>query len=56
MRSRGACMHRVVAIGHAPAVADLIAELRRDAHHGLDVVGACLAGGTMLHEIAGVPV
>ncbi len=56
LRSRGACMHRVVALGHAPAVADLIAELRRDAHHGLDVVGACLAGGTMLHEIAGVPV
>ena len=56
MRARGACMHRVVAIGHAPAVADLIAELRRDPYHGLDVVGACLAGGTMLHEIAGVPV
>jgi len=49
-------MHRVVAIGHAPAVADLIAELRRDPYHGLHVVGACLAGGTMLHEIAGVPV
>jgi exopolysaccharide biosynthesis polyprenyl glycosylphosphotransferase len=56
MRARGACMHRVVAIGHAPAVADLIAELRRDRYHGLDVVGACLAGGTMLHEIAGVQV
>ena len=56
MRARGACMRRVVAIGHAPAVADLIAELRRDPYHGLDVAGACLAGGTMLHEIAGVPV
>jgi len=56
MRAHGACMRRVVAIGHAPAVADLIAELRRDPYHGLDVAGACLAGGTMLHEIAGVPV
>jgi exopolysaccharide biosynthesis polyprenyl glycosylphosphotransferase len=56
LRARGACMHRAVAIGHAPAVADLIAELRRESYHGLAVVGACLAGGTMLREIAGVPV
>jgi exopolysaccharide biosynthesis polyprenyl glycosylphosphotransferase len=56
LRSRGACMRRVVAVGHAPAVADLITELRRGTYHGLSVVGACLAGGTMLSEIAGVPV
>ena len=55
-RGTGACMQRVVAVGHAPAVADLVAELRRDSYHGLSVVGACLAGGTMLNEIAGVPV
>jgi exopolysaccharide biosynthesis polyprenyl glycosylphosphotransferase len=55
-RSRGACLHKVVAVGHAPAVADLIGDLRRSAYHGLSVVGACLAGGSMLHEIAGVPV
>ena len=55
-RSRGACMRRVVAVGDAPAVAELVAELRRGTYHGLSVVGACLAGGTMLHEIAGVPV
>ena len=30
--------------------------LRADSHHGLSVVGACLAGGTMLNAIAGVPV
>ena len=56
LRSSGACMARVVAVGHASAVADLIAELRRGTYHGLSVVGACLAGGTMLNEIAGVPV
>jgi exopolysaccharide biosynthesis polyprenyl glycosylphosphotransferase len=56
LRSRGACMRRVVAVGHAPAVADLVAELGRGTYHGLSVVGACLAGGTMLNEIAGVPV
>jgi exopolysaccharide biosynthesis polyprenyl glycosylphosphotransferase len=55
-RTRGACMQRVVAVGHAPAVADLVATLRRDKFNGLNVVGACLAGRTMLTEIAEVPV
>jgi FlaA1/EpsC-like NDP-sugar epimerase len=55
-RARGLCMQRVVAVGHAPAVADLVATLSRDKYNGLSVVGACLAGRTMLHEIAGVPV
>jgi exopolysaccharide biosynthesis polyprenyl glycosylphosphotransferase len=55
-RRAGACTQRVIAVGHAPAVADLVALLRRDSYHGLTVVGACLAGGTMLHEISGVPV
>jgi exopolysaccharide biosynthesis polyprenyl glycosylphosphotransferase len=58
LRSRGSCMQRVVAVGHAPAVADLIATLRRDKFNGLSVVGACLAGRSMLmlSEIEGVPV
>jgi exopolysaccharide biosynthesis polyprenyl glycosylphosphotransferase len=56
LRKAGVCTQRVVAVGHAPAVADLVAVLRRDSYHGLSVVGACLAGGTMLREIAGVPV
>jgi exopolysaccharide biosynthesis polyprenyl glycosylphosphotransferase len=56
LRSKGACMRKVVAVGHAPAVADLVGELRRGTYHGLSVVGACLAGGSMLHEIAGIPV
>jgi exopolysaccharide biosynthesis polyprenyl glycosylphosphotransferase len=56
LRSRGSCMQRVVAVGHAPAVADLIAMLRRDKFNGLSVVGACLAGRSMLMQIEGVPV
>jgi|HubBroStandDraft_2_1064218.scaffolds.fasta_scaffold43790_2 exopolysaccharide biosynthesis polyprenyl glycosylphosphotransferase len=56
LRSDGAYMHRVVAVGHAPAVADLVATLRRDTFHGLNVVGACVAGRSMLDEIADVPV
>ena len=43
LRSKGACMRKVVAVGHAPAVADLVGELRRGTYHGLSVVGACLA-------------
>jgi len=45
-----------VAVGHASAVADLIATLRRDKYNGLQVVAACLAGQTMLREIANVPI
>jgi exopolysaccharide biosynthesis polyprenyl glycosylphosphotransferase len=58
LRSLGSCMQRVVAVGHPPAVADLIATLRRDKFNGLNVVGACLAGRSMLmlSEIEGVPV
>jgi exopolysaccharide biosynthesis polyprenyl glycosylphosphotransferase len=55
-RSYGSCMQRVVAVGHAQAVADLIAMLRRDKYNGLDVVAACLAGRVGVDEIAGVPV
>jgi exopolysaccharide biosynthesis polyprenyl glycosylphosphotransferase len=64
LRGRGACTRRVVAVGHAAAVADLVTSLRRDRHHGLAVVAACVAGvpETVLvrpdgaAEVAGVPV
>ncbi len=56
LRRAGSCMQRVVAVGHAPAVADLVATLRRDKYNGLRVVGACLADRTRPAEIAGVPV
>jgi exopolysaccharide biosynthesis polyprenyl glycosylphosphotransferase len=58
----GECMHSVVAVGHAQAVANLITELRRDKYHGLYVVAACVAGWSADswsadgREIAGVPV
>jgi exopolysaccharide biosynthesis polyprenyl glycosylphosphotransferase len=55
-RVRGGCMHRVTAVGHSGAVADLIAKLRRDHHHGLEVVGACLADSHGRTEVGGVPV
>ena len=54
-RERGLHMRRVTAVGHAGAVADLVAQLRRDRFHGLEVVNACVAGG-FGPEVAGVPV
>ena len=55
-RSQGLCMQRVVAVGHAQAVSDLVAILSRDKFNGLNVVAVCLAGRAELGEIAGVPV
>jgi exopolysaccharide biosynthesis polyprenyl glycosylphosphotransferase len=55
-RAKGQCMSTVVAVGHEPAVRQLICELRRESHHGLQVVAACLAGESTARELAGVPV
>jgi exopolysaccharide biosynthesis polyprenyl glycosylphosphotransferase len=56
LRRRGWCTQRVIAVGHAAAVADLVATLRRDSHHGLSVVAACVADPPEGGEIAQVPV
>jgi exopolysaccharide biosynthesis polyprenyl glycosylphosphotransferase len=42
-RSRGSCMRRVVVVGHAFVVADIVTMLRRETYHGLSVVAACVA-------------
>ena len=55
-RAAGKCLHSVIAVGHEPAVADLVKELKRDQHHGLTVAGACVAGPGERDEVAGVPV
>jgi exopolysaccharide biosynthesis polyprenyl glycosylphosphotransferase len=56
LRQQGKCMSTVVAVGHEIAVSQLINELRREPHHGLQVVAACLAGEPTAGEVAGVPV
>ena len=56
VRNNGRCMSTVVAVGHAPAVERLISELRREPHHGLEVVAACVPGESSASEVAGVPV
>jgi exopolysaccharide biosynthesis polyprenyl glycosylphosphotransferase len=55
-RAVGRCMHNVVAVGHEPAVADLVTELKREPYHGLTVVGACVARLSERDDVAGVPV
>ncbi|HWF82337.1 MAG TPA: sugar transferase [Streptosporangiaceae bacterium] len=42
-RSHGNCMRKVVVVGHAAVVADIVTVLRRQTYHGLSVVAACVA-------------
>jgi exopolysaccharide biosynthesis polyprenyl glycosylphosphotransferase len=56
LRSRGRCTRRVLAVGHAAAVAELVTSLRRDRYHGLSVVATCLAGPGNRDQVAGVPI
>jgi exopolysaccharide biosynthesis polyprenyl glycosylphosphotransferase len=55
-RAQGQCMSTVVAVGHEPAVRQLVSELRREPHYGLRVVAACLPDGSGAADVAGVPV
>jgi exopolysaccharide biosynthesis polyprenyl glycosylphosphotransferase len=56
LRRAGLNMSTVVAVGREAAVRDLISELRREPHHGLMVVAACLADKEAVADVAGVPV
>ena len=55
-RALGRCMATVLAVGPELAMADLVTELRRDSHHGLTVVAACLTGASDNRTVAGIPV
>ena len=61
LRRLGSCMRRVVVVGHLAIVEDLTTVLRRENHHGLSVVAACVAGPEAshgpeaVHEVAGIP-
>ncbi|MGW0804157.1 sugar transferase [Nonomuraea sp. NPDC002799] len=55
-RAAGECMRKVVAVGHAASVAELVQLFREERHHGMDVVAACLPGGAYGERVAGVPV
>lgn len=55
-RAAGRCMRRVIAVGHAASVAELVGLFRRERHHGMEVVAACLPGGHEGQSLAGVTV
>ena len=55
-RRSGHYMRRTVAVGHAGAVSDLVAMLRRDSHHGLSVVAVCVADALHQDEVGAVPI
>lgn len=55
-RSHGYCMRKVVVVGYAFVVADIVAVLRRETYHGLAVVAACVADATPPRLIDDVPV
>lgn len=44
-RVAGDCMDRTIVVGHTGPIADMLQRLRRQHHHGLDVVAACLPPG-----------
>ena len=53
-RERGACLRRVIVVGHELAVLHLARQLRRERYHGMKVVGACLP--PRHHGDVGLPV
>ncbi|GAA3673876.1 sugar transferase [Nonomuraea antimicrobica] len=55
-RAAGACMRRVVAVGHAASISELVRLFHRERHHGMDVVAACVPGGHPGQRVADVPV
>ncbi|MEU0570651.1 sugar transferase [Nonomuraea sp. NPDC005983] len=55
-RAGGACMRRVVAVGHAASVAELVQLFRRERYHGMDVVAACLPEDAPGESVGDVPV
>ncbi|SKA33424.1 Undecaprenyl-phosphate galactose phosphotransferase, WbaP/exopolysaccharide biosynthesis polyprenyl glycosylphosphotransferase [Marinactinospora thermotolerans DSM 45154] len=59
MRTRGACMRRVVVVGHREAARELIRQFRSEPYHGMNVVGVCLPGSwddSGVTDVDGCPV
>ncbi|MFI6484225.1 sugar transferase [Nonomuraea sp. NPDC050663] len=55
-RAAGECMRRVVAVGHAAAIAELVTRFRTERYHGMEVVAACLPRDVPGRQIENVPV
>ncbi|MFC4058775.1 sugar transferase [Planomonospora corallina] len=55
-RAVGEYMRHVVAVGHRESVLELVVQFRREPHHGMTVVTACLPPGVEAGDIDGIPV
>ncbi|NUR87896.1 MAG: sugar transferase [Nonomuraea sp.] len=55
-RAVGQYTRMVVAVGHREAVLDLVVHFRRQPHHGMRVVGACLPPDRLQNDVGGLPV
>ena len=57
-RHNGDFMSNVLLVGHGRSAADLVRQMRRDPHHGMRIVGACVPNGSHSEELSavGVPV
>jgi exopolysaccharide biosynthesis polyprenyl glycosylphosphotransferase len=54
--ARGERLHRVILVGHQRAVMEMTRRLRRERHHGLGVIGACLPHGMQANSYtSGLP-
>ena len=56
LRAQGACMRKVVVVGHQDVISELTAVLRRETYHGLTIVAACVVGDDHPAVIDGIPV
>jgi exopolysaccharide biosynthesis polyprenyl glycosylphosphotransferase len=55
-RRTGDFMSNVLLVGHGHPAADLVRQMRRDAHHGMRIVGACVPNGSQSEELAALSV
>jgi hypothetical protein len=55
-RGRSRYMRRVVVVGHPDVILELMAVLRRESHHGLSIVAACVVGPDQPSAIGDIPV
>ena len=53
LRSRGACLHRVLVVGDHADAAELVATVQREPHAGFAVVAACLLDAEPVDELTG---
>ncbi|MEV0583054.1 sugar transferase [Nonomuraea sp. NPDC050310] len=55
-RIAGQYLRQVVAVGHRDSVLDLVVQFRRQPHHGMRIVGACLPPSALHADLDGVPI